>query len=101
MDTSYTPVSYDHREMIEEEINKCKIGKVFFFNINTQLDCVEGQIANLVEFKNSGWFINVYPETLVRIDRIITVNGRPGPAFDEYDSYANACLDCKGGYELD
>lgn len=101
MDTSFTPVSYDHREVIEEEIRKCKSGKVFFFNNDSRLDCVEGQIENLFEVNCRGWFIKVYPKSLIRIDRIITVNGRPGPAYDEYDSYANACLDCKGGYELD
>jgi hypothetical protein len=35
----------------------------------------------------------------VRLDRIITINGKPGPAFDEYDNYANGCLSCKAGYE--
>lgn len=101
MDTTFTPVSYDHREMIEEEISKCKNGKVFFFNSELKLDCVEGQITRLVELQNRGWFIYINPESSIRVDRIITVNGRPGPAYDEYDSYANACLDCKGGYELD
>jgi len=98
---SFTPVSYDHREVIEEEIKKSKSGKVFFFNNDSQLDCVEGQITNLVELQGKGWFINITPEAFIRIDRIITVNGKPGPAYDEYDAYANACLDCKGGYELD
>jgi hypothetical protein len=100
MDTSFTPVSYDFREIIEEEISKRKIGKVFFFNKNNQLDCVEGQIISLKEY-STGWFVEVVPDSLVRIDRIITVNGRPGAAYDEYDSYANACLDCKGGYKSD
>jgi len=101
MDSTFTPVSYDHREMIEEEINKCTHSKVFFFDTDLKLNCVEGQLTRLVEFKDRGWFINVYPASLIRIDRIITVNGRPGPAYDEYDSYANACMDCKGGNESD
>jgi hypothetical protein len=101
MDTLFTPVSYDHREMIEEEIKNCKNGKVFFFNSELRLDGVEGRIEKLVEWPGHGWFIELTPEALIRIDRIITVNGKPGPAYDEYDSYANACLDCKGGYDLD
>jgi len=39
------------------------------------------------------------PGEQVRLDCIITINGKPGPAFDEYDSYANACLSCQGGNE--
>jgi hypothetical protein len=39
------------------------------------------------------------PGEQVRLDRIITINGKPGPAFDEYDNYANACLSCQGGNE--
>jgi hypothetical protein len=37
------------------------------------------------------------PEMRIRVDRIITVFGKPGAAFDEYDAYANACLSCTGG----
>ncbi|MFN3841563.1 MAG: hypothetical protein ACK4RF_12730 [Cyclobacteriaceae bacterium] len=101
MDTSFTPVLYEYREMIEEEIGKNTIGKVFFFNTENQLDCVEGRIVSLTEHGASGWFIQITPNSLIRIDRIITVFGRPGPAYDEYDAYANACLDCKGGYPID
>ena len=35
----------------------------------------------------------------VRVDRIIVYNGKPGPAFDEYQAFANECLSCKAGYE--
>jgi len=37
----------------------------------------------------------------VRLDRIIVINGRPGPAFEEYEGYALACLDCSGGMDLE
>lgn len=32
----------------------------------------------------------------IRIDRIITLFGKPGAAYDEYDAFANACLNCAG-----
>ena len=35
----------------------------------------------------------------VRLDRIIVINGIPGPAYDEYDSYALAPLTCQAGYD--
>jgi len=28
-----------------------------------------------------------------------TINGKPGPAYDEYDRYGLACLDCGGGMD--
>jgi hypothetical protein len=37
----------------------------------------------------------------VRTDRIIVYNGKPGPAYDEYDAYALAPLTCKAGYDDD
>ncbi|MBX2901653.1 MAG: hypothetical protein KF775_18535 [Cyclobacteriaceae bacterium] len=100
MNTSFTPVSYDYREIIEEAIDQRKSGRIFFFNNDVQLDSADGQIISLTEHKNSGWFIHLEPEHQIRIDRIITIFGKPGPAYDEYDAYANACLDCKGGYDL-
>ncbi|WP_240452744.1 hypothetical protein [Sphingobacterium sp. xlx-130] len=34
----------------------------------------------------------------IRIDRIITLFGKIGAAYDEYNQYANSCMDCTGGY---
>jgi hypothetical protein len=45
-------------------------------------------------------YLNVSPEKQIRIDRIITLFGKPGAAYDEYDSFANQCLACTGGYPL-
>jgi len=94
MATSYTPVSYDYKEIIEEQIRMESSGKIFFFNQQLQLDCVEGKIVSLQEHDGKGWFIELEPHALVRIDRIITFFGKPGPAYDEYDAYGNACLSC-------
>lgn len=52
------------------------------------------------EIKNKGIFLTVHPEVNIRIDRIITLFGKPGAAYDEYNAYANECLSCTGGYEL-
>jgi hypothetical protein len=47
-----------------------------------------------------GIFIFIKPENQIRIDRIITLFGKVGAAYDEYDSFANQCLSCTGGYDL-
>lgn len=100
MDSSYTPVQYVYREVIEEEIAKHSSGKIFFFSADEKVDDREGKIVKLVEIESKGLYIVMNPEYQIRIDRIITIFGKPGPAYDEYGSYANQCLSCTGGYDL-
>lgn len=97
---SFTPVSYDFRETIEEEISKGKQGKVFFFNDNDQVDSLEGKVLKMEELPGKGIFITMDSQVLIRIDRIITLFGKPGAAYDEYDAFGNVCLSCTGGYPL-
>src|SRR5690606_37179452 len=97
---NYAPVPYDCREVIQEEIEKQSKGKVFFFDDSNAVNSVEGTLIRLAEIAGEGEFIYLEPEARVRIDRIITLFGKPGAAYDEYDAYANQCLACTGGYEL-
>ncbi len=100
MDNSYSPVQFVYREIIEEEITKNTKGKIFYFGDDQVVDSYEGQITELKEIEGKGLFIVMNPEFQIRIDRIITVFGKPAAAYDEYDSYANQCLSCTGGYDL-
>jgi len=100
METSYTPVQYVYRELIEEEIAKRTTGKIFYFNSDQVVDSIEGRAIKMEDINGKGLFITLDPEARLRIDRIITLFGKPGPAYDEYDSYANQCLSCTGGYDL-
>jgi len=93
-------VPYVYREIIEEEIAKRTSGKIFYFNNDQVVDSIEGRISKMEEIKSKGLFITLDPEAHLRIDRIITLFGKPGAAFDEYDAYANQCLSCTGGYDL-
>lgn len=99
METSYTPVSWDFREVIDEQINKHTQGKIFYFGKDEFISEAAGSIAKLAEVPGQGMFIELDSRAQIRIDRIITLFGKPGPAYDEYDAYANACLSCTGGYE--
>ena len=101
MDTSYVPVAYDYREVIEEEINKQTSGKVFFFNADNVVDAVEGRVIKMEEISGKGIFILLDSGATIRIDRIITLFGKPAAAYDEYDAYGNRCLSCTGGYDID
>lgn len=99
METSYTPVQYVYREIIDEEIAKHTTGKVFYFDQQGALEVAEGRIVK-VEERNAGIFILMDSEVEIRVDRIITLFGRPAAAFDEYDAYANACMNCTGGDDI-
>jgi len=100
MDTSYTPVPYDFRETIEEAIAKQSSGKIFFWNEAQKVDELAGRIEKLEDLQGRGMFITLDSGSQVRIDRIITLFGKPGAAFDEYDAFANQCLSCTAGVPL-
>ena len=100
MDNSYTPVPYDFRETIAEEISKQTNGKIFFWSEDQKVDELVGRVERLEDIQGKGMFITLDSGAQVRIDRIITLFGKPGAAFDEYDSFANQCLACTAGVPL-
>jgi DNA-binding transcriptional regulator YhcF (GntR family) len=98
MNSSFTPVDYVYKELLDEAIVNKRSGKIFFFNDNNQLDSAEGIVESVSE---NGQFVNLVPSISIRMDRIITLFGQPFAAYDEYESYGNVCLDCKGGYDFE
>ena len=100
MDTSYSPVQYVYREVIDEEITKGRSGKIFYFCDEGGICTEEGRILSQQEIPQRGIFIFLDSGKQIRIDRIITLFGKVGAAFDEYDAYGNACMDCTGGVDL-
>jgi hypothetical protein len=99
MITTYTPVPYEFREVIQDKIVEQTSGKIFFFNESNKLDDATGRIEKLEESIGEGLFIIMNPFARIRIDRIITIFGKPGAAYDEYDRYGSSCMECHGGYE--
>ena len=100
MDTAYSPVAYEYRESILEQIAKRTHGKIFFWSPDKQVDEVVGRAIKLEETPGKGMFVILDTGEQVRIDKIITLFGRPGAAYDEYDSFANQCLSCTAGVPL-
>jgi hypothetical protein len=100
MEQSYSPVQYVFRETIEEEIEKQTQGKVFYFNDDNKVDSIEGKVLKMEEIPGKGLFITLEPAATIRIDKIITLFGKPGAAYDSYDSFGNKCFECSGGYDL-
>lgn len=100
MDTSFTPVAYEHRELIAEEIAKQTHGKIFFWSEAQQVDELVGQVVKLEDFPGKGMFLVLDSGAHIRIDRIITLFGKVGAGYEEYDSFANECLSCTAGVPL-
>lgn len=98
MDTyeAYMPVDPDFYDVIKD--NRGNYIKVFYFNPGNELRDAQGTCKGILK-ADQGEFLFTGKERLVRLDTIITLNGRPGPAFDKYDGYANACLSCQAGYD--
>ena len=95
---SYLPVAWEYREIIEEQIIKKSKGKIFYFGEDNKIEETRGTVTDMLEEKGAGMFIVMDTGVRIRIDRIITLFGKIGAAYYEYDTYANACMDCMGGY---
>ena len=91
----YLPVDLDFEQKVHLNIDRTQKGKVHYFDYNGSIGLGEGRIESL-EKSPAGCFIRMSEtEEMIRLDKIITLFGRPGPAYDEYDRYANVCLTCE------
>lgn len=96
--TSYLPVPWEYREIIEEQIENQTTGKIIYF-CKEGLCERNGAIVEMKDISGEGLFIFIDSGDRIRVDRIITLFGKPGAAYDEYNAYADACMDCTGGYD--
>ena len=98
--SAYTPIDPDFFDLFQQEIKKGSV-KVIYFDANQfpHLKESNGKVTAIVSKQESGQFMVFENGNEVRLDRIIVYNGRPGPAYDEYDAYALAPLTCKAGYD--
>jgi hypothetical protein len=99
MTTKYSPVDPFIYDVIENAKKKNVEIKIHYFGSENELNVANGAIKGVTINEKHEEFLSLNSGDNVRLDRIITLNGRPGPAFDKYDSYALACLDCMGGME--
>lgn len=93
MKTDFTPVQPDYYNIFRDEQKK-EISKVFYFGKGSELEEATGKIIDFENKDNFEKYMIFDSGDKVRIDRIITINGIPGPAYDEYDAYALECLNC-------
>ncbi|NLB26446.1 MAG: hypothetical protein GX820_07110 [Bacteroidales bacterium] len=99
METKYLPVDPYFFDLIESFKSMNKDVVIHYFGLSNELNQVKGLIEKVIKNNSNQEYLVIKSGENVRLDRIITLNGRPGPAFDEYDGYALACLDCMGGMD--
>jgi hypothetical protein len=99
MNKKYSPVDPWFYDVIKSLKRKNIAIKIHYFGAENELHDANGAIKGLIINEKHEEFLALNSGDNVRLDRIITINGTPGPAYDEYDSYALACLDCTGGME--
>ncbi len=98
-ESAYRPVNPDFYEVITSEKQKNKISRIHYFMDGTQLGDLTGILKEIRITQNRAEYLVLENGLKARLDRIIVLNGIPGPAYDEYDDYASACLDCMGGMD--
>src|SRR5690606_31555295 len=94
----YLPVDPDFTDVLPEQVAANTNGKLFFFKLRGEVDEEAGMVLRMEDRPGEGVFIVLDNGKAVRIDRIITLFGKIGAAYDEYDAYGNSCMDCNGGY---
>lgn len=99
MSEKFLPVAPEYIEQIEKAISKNDTASVNYFENEVNFENIKGKIIRVATNKNNEEFLLFENGFKIRVDRIITINGKPGPAYDEYDSFALACLDCTGGMD--
>ena len=91
----YVPFDPDYFEKVEKAMNQpCK---VHYFNADGQVMDAKGSVIGVFSPDDFAHFVALDNDTAIRLDRIITLNGSPGPAYEEYDLFALQCLTCMGG----
>ena len=100
MKPKYMPVDPGYFELFEQEMEKNDARVIYFaFASEPELEESRGKIIKIDDKGQEGLFLLFENGDEVRLDRIIVINGIPGPAYDEYDSYALAPLTCQAGYD--
>ncbi len=91
--SGYIPVDYTYREAVEEAILRQQNGRIFYFDDNQRLESADGRIVKLEE-TGQGWMLTLHTGVQIKLHRLITLFGKPGPAYDEYDNYSIRCAEC-------
>ena len=87
----YSQADPDFFEIVDGLIGQS--GTVNYFSYNDSLEGYKGEILKYYS-KKDGDFLELSDNRSVRLDRIITILGKPGPSFDKYNHFSNVCFSC-------
>lgn len=100
MKPKYMPIDPGYLDLFEQEMEKDDVRVIYFAFVNEpELEESRGKITSIDNQAQEGHFLLFDNGDQVRLDRIVVINGKPGPAYDEYDSYALVPLTCQAGYD--
>lgn len=88
----YSPVEEDFEILLTHLIDEKRSGVVNYFVDTESLEDARGLISSF-EKNSDGRFLFV-GSSRIRIDQIVTVLGKPGPAYDRYNHFSNVCFSC-------
>lgn len=95
MNKEYHPVDCGFHDEFESYATLGKNIKINYWKQEGELTQATGIIKDVYATESKEEFIKLNTDEMIRLDHIITIDGKPGPAIDAYEDYANACLDCR------
>lgn len=91
---SYLAIDPEVKEMIEKFCQQNETAKIHYFDTSGEVSDIIGSPEKIVT-NEAGVFLIIKNDSKIRLDKIITYGGKPGPAYDQYDYFANVCLACE------
>ncbi len=83
MKSEYTPVDCLFYDILEAVVIKKQETDISYFSEDGNEHQLHGIIRDIVTLKNKGEYIVLNNDEKIRLDRIITLDGKTGPAIDK------------------
>src|SRR5690606_28368961 len=88
-DTSYLPVAWVYREVIEEAIENKTSGKIFYFCQENKIYKTSNNILQLKKINKKKLFVVLSKGIKIKINHIITLFNKPNATYNKYNTYTN------------
>ena len=87
----YVPVSCDFYDEVALHATEKTTGKIHYFKSLEEkvLASSSGPVLDIVTENKVEYLIT--RQEKIRLDRIVSIFGKPGPAFEIYQSFGNSC----------
>lgn len=91
-DDKYLQVDQDFLELTQHLTRQPENVQVFYFDSLGHVEAARGILADVFA-TNDGEYLQL-GDCKVRLDKIITIKGKPGPAYEQYESIGHDCHSC-------